>query len=653
MYSKIALRNVKKSYRDFFIYFITLTFSVSLFYVFSSFEAQASIMNLNASQGSMVEALIHIMDAMSYIVAVVFAFLILYANNFLIKRRKKELGMYTLLGMPKRFISRILIYETLYIGVVSLVSGLALGLVLSQATTLLSANVLSVSADYHFVFSAAATLKTMVCFMIIFIIVMIFNGLLLNKYRLIDLLRAERQNETLKIRSTWLSVVIFIAACILIGVAYTIALRPLELLRLLPIVLITGALGTFMLFLSFSGFMLKFMQVNQKHYQKGLNTFVFRQVSAKINTTYKMMSVITLMLLIAIGALATAFNLNYVLGEEVEKSTGYDVSVIVNGAQGEDFSASFKNVAGIRYQNSAQIYDIGMTGFDVGVHHELYEQQPILLMSQSDFNGLRSHEGYEPIHLADNEVYFQGPQTAGIRNEDLEQLPSISIFEQSFKLKSNQDSKSVRLSNGSMVHGALLVVNDVHIPTLQANMLLEEEWNQNTFVYNVDVEGSQAQVVEAFTKITDEAPMGTYQNIISADDVAESMKGTELLFTYVGLYLGLVFLLSSVVVLALQQLSEANDNQARYRIIMKLGADEIMVKRSILKQISIYFFLPLSVALIHSYVGIKAMNVNLNLAGLSSDTMLPAILTTTAIIVVYVIYFLITYFSSKNITLEA
>lgn len=653
MYSKIALRNVKKSYRDFFIYFITLTFSVSLFYVFSSFEAQASIMNLNASQGSMVEALIHIMDAMSYIVAVVFAFLILYANNFLIKRRKKELGMYTLLGMPKRFISRILIYETLYIGVVSLVSGLALGLVLSQATTLLSANVLSVSADYHFVFSAAATLKTMVCFMIIFIIVMIFNGLLLNKYRLIDLLRAERQNETLKIRSTWLSVVIFIAACILIGVAYTIALRPLELLRLLPIILITGALGTFMLFLSFSGFMLKFMQVNQKHYQKGLNTFVFRQVSAKINTTYKMMSVITLMLLIAIGALATAFNLNYVLGEEVEKSTGYDVSVIVNGAQGEDFSASFKNVAGIRYQNSAQIYDIGMTGFDVGVHHELYEQQPILLMSQSDFNGLRSHEGYEPIHLADNEVYFQGPQTAGIRNEDLEQLPFISIFEQSFKLKSNQDSKSVHLSNGSMVHGALLVVNDVHIPTLQANMLLEEEWNQNTFVYNVDVEGSQAQVVEAFTKITDEVPMGTYQNIISADDVAESMKGTELLFTYVGLYLGLVFLLSSVVVLALQQLSEANDNQARYRIIMKLGADEIMVKRSILKQISIYFFLPLSVALIHSYVGIKAMNVNLNLAGLSPDTMLPAILTTTAIIVVYVIYFLITYFSSKNITLEA
>ncbi|WP_331836906.1 FtsX-like permease family protein [Erysipelothrix piscisicarius] len=191
MYSKLALRNVKKSYRDFFIYFITLTFSVSLFYVFSSFGAQASIMDLSSSQGSMVEALTRIMNAMSYIVAVVFAFLILYANHFLIKRRHKELGVYTLLGMPKRYISRILIYETLYIGVFSLGSGLLLGLALSQVMTLLSAKVLSVATHYHFVFSMVATVKTIVCFMIIFTVVMIFNGVILNKYKLIDLLRSK------------------------------------------------------------------------------------------------------------------------------------------------------------------------------------------------------------------------------------------------------------------------------------------------------------------------------------------------------------------------------------------------------------------------------------------------------------------------------
>lgn len=652
MYSKLALRNVKKSYRDFFIYFITLTFSVSLFYVFSSFGAQASIMNLNTSQGSMVEALIRIMNAMSYIVAVVFAFLILYANHFLIKRRHQELGVYTLLGMPKRYISRILIYETLYIGVFSLGSGLLLGLALSQITTLLSAKVLSVSTQYHFVFSMSATLKTIVCFMIIFMVVMIFNGVILNKYKLIDLLRSKRQNETLKVRKTWMSVVVFILACVLIGYAYKLALKPLELIRLLPLVLVTGALGTFMLFLSFSGFMLKFMQINQKRYNTGLNSFVFRQVSAKISSTYKMMAVITLMLLIAIGALATAFNLNYVLGNEVEKATGYDVSVVVAGSEGNDYSSLFEDVAGIKNHIAASIYDLGIEAKDMGMTHELYGNQRILFMTQSDFNALRMHEGLEPIQLSNQDVFFQKAPTAGLQIDDLLKLDHINILDTSFKLQENRDGKSVRIANGSMIHGALFVVNDSHLPSLQSKMISKDAWNQNTFVYNIGVEGTQEDVVTTINQNLEGKSLGLYHSIISSNEVIESMNGTELLFTYVGLYLGLVFLLSSVVVLALQQLSEASDNQARYRVLSKLGTDSKLIKNSILKQISIYFFLPLIIALIHAYVGIKAMNVNLNLAGLAPDTMMPALLTTIAIIVMYLIYFIITYSSSKAIILE-
>lgn len=652
MYSKLALRNVKKSYRDFFIYFITLTFSVSLFYVFSSFGAQASIMNLSTSQGLMVEALIRIMNAMSYIVAVVFAFLILYANHFLIKRRHQELGVYTLLGMPKRYISRILIYETLYIGVFSLGSGLLLGLALSQITTLLSAKVLSVSTQYHFVFSMSATLKTIVCFMIIFMVVMIFNGVILNKYKLIDLLRSKRQNETLKVRKTWVSVVVFILACVLIGFAYKLALKPLELIRLLPLVLVTGALGTFMLFLSFSGFMLKFMQINQKRYNTGLNSFVFRQVSAKISSTYKMMAVITLMLLIAIGALATAFNLNYVLGNEVEKATGYDVSVVVAGSEGNDYSSLFEDVAGIKNHIAASIYDLGIEAKDMGMTHELYGNQRILFMTQSDFNALRMHEGLEPIQLSNQDVFFQKAPTAGLQIDDLLKLDHINILDTSFKLQENRDGKSVRIANGSMIHGALFVVNDSHLPSLQSKMISNDAWNQNTFVYNIGVEGTQEDVVATINQKLDGQSLGLYHSIISSNEVIESMNGTELLFTYVGLYLGLVFLLSSVVVLALQQLSEASDNQARYRVLSKLGADSKLIKNSILKQISIYFFLPLIIALIHAYVGIKAMNVNLNLAGLAPDTMMPALLTTIAIIVMYLIYFIITYSSSKAIILE-
>lgn len=203
-----------------------------------------------------------------------------------------------------------------------------------------------------------------------------------------------------------------------------------------------------------------------------------------------------------------------------------------------------------------------------------------------------------------------------------------------------------------MIHGALFVVNDSHLPSLQSKMISNDAWNQNTFVYNIGVEGTQEDVVATINQKLDGQSLGLYHSIISSNEVIESMNGTELLFTYVGLYLGLVFLLSSVVVLALQQLSEASDNQARYRVLSKLGADSKLIKNSILKQISIYFFLPLIIALIHAYVGIKAMNVNLNLAGLAPDTMMPALLTTIAIIVMYLIYFIITYSSSKAIILE-
>ncbi|WP_331836908.1 ABC transporter permease [Erysipelothrix piscisicarius] len=321
--------------------------------------------------------------------------------------------------------------------------------------------------------------------------------------------------------------------------------------------------------------------------------------------------------------------------------------------QKEGLARLIDEVKGFEHQTTASLYDLGIEAKDMGMEQELYQGQRILFMTETDFNGLRTHEGYEPIHLDEDEVYFQKAPTAGLQGSDLEKLDAIPILGQAFVLQANHDVKPVRIANGSMIHGSLFVVNDVHLSTLKAEMISNDAWNQNTFISNLDVHGSQKEVVEKLENNFEGQSLGLYHNILSSEDVKASMSGTELLFTYVGIYLGLVFLLSSVVVLALQQLSEASDNQSRYRVLTKLGADEHMLKRSILKQITIYFFLPLLIALIHAYVGIKAMNVNLNLAGLAPDTMVPAILTTSAIISMYLIYFIITYFSSKAITLEA
>ena len=138
-FSKLALRNVKKSYKDYFVYFMTLMFSVCLFYTFNSFSSQEQVLNLSTSQSTVLKTVGQFMNVLSVFVAIVLAFLILYANNFLIRRRKQEFGIYMLLGMPKRDISRILVYETMAVGFLSLLSGLLLGALCSQLLGIFSA----------------------------------------------------------------------------------------------------------------------------------------------------------------------------------------------------------------------------------------------------------------------------------------------------------------------------------------------------------------------------------------------------------------------------------------------------------------------------------------------------------------------------------
>ena len=135
---KLIIRNVRKNIQDYMIYFLTLTVSVSMFYAFNSIQTQPALNDLDATKQLLSDQLGILLSALSVVVAVVLAFLILYANQFLLKRRKKELGIYTLLGMEKGKISRIFAGETLCVGILSLVFGLILGLLLSQGLSIFS-----------------------------------------------------------------------------------------------------------------------------------------------------------------------------------------------------------------------------------------------------------------------------------------------------------------------------------------------------------------------------------------------------------------------------------------------------------------------------------------------------------------------------------
>lgn len=656
MYFKLAMRNVKKSYKDFFIYFITLTFSVSLFYVFNSFENQAAIMELSEGQNMMVKALTTVMSVMSVIVAFVFAFLILYANSFLIKRRKKELGLYTLLGMQKKKISLILITETLFIGVISLVTGLLLGYVLTQGVTVLSAHMMAVNINYKFVFSLSATVKTILSFGVIFLIVMIFNQTILGKFQLIDLLRANRINEESSIKRMWVAVVFFIIGVIGLGAAYRWALEPQQLIMSLGPIVLLGSVSTFIIFKSFSGFLLKFMQTNKRHYFKGLNMFVLRQVSAKVNSTYKMMALISLMLLFGIGTLVTGFNLNSVMNSQLAATTPYDLTTSVmqtTDPQSDVMSKiGINSIEGVKHAQQLEIIGVGL---DTSIFNDSLKpgkefgfDSSVSFAKLSQYNQFRQHANKEPLVLTGNQVYLHKTgmesQMSMSNVHEIVDLDKAHVTINNAEYSILHDDQTLAVQNGGFME-TLFIVNDDVYESMKPSV------DYINTVVAVDLEEENNSKVESTLNQRFEALVGENGHVysLSSKDMIENMQGIELMFTYIGLYLGVVFLVSSVVVLALQQISEASDNQQRYQILNKIGVEEKMSNRSIFKQNAMYFMIPLVVALVHSYVGIKAVNINLNLAGLAPTTLQPAIITMTMVLSIYLIYFVITYMTSKSI----
>jgi len=315
MYYNLSIRNLKRSFKDYAIYFITLTFAVCIFYSFNSIEAQKIMKDISGSQRQVIDMVTKVMGGLSILVSIILSFLIIYANNFLIKRRKKEFGVYMTLGMGRNKVSKILFLETLIIGILSLAVGLLMGLFLSQALSLVTAKMFEINmSNYQFIFSESAIFKTIGYFSIIFIFVMFFNYISISKYKLIDLIYASRKNESINIKSKKFSFILFLLAVALLIIAYIMAIRNNQFSigssSYWYILFILGGMGTLFFFMSLSSFVMRILQFNDKVYFKNLNMFIARQINSKINTNYISITLICLMLFLSIEVLSSGVALN-------------------------------------------------------------------------------------------------------------------------------------------------------------------------------------------------------------------------------------------------------------------------------------------------------------------------------------------------------
>ena len=611
MFCKLALRNVTRSLKDYAVYFLTLTFGVCIFYIFNSLESQWCMQMLAQSAHYIVDTILILMDVFSVFVSVVLACLVLYANTFLMKRRKRELATYFLLGLPTVKVSLLLVLETLVIGLLSLGAGLLLGVLLSHGLGLLTMSMFAfypAGESFGLILSGKAIVKTVLYFGVIFLVVMLFTGLSVSRARLIDLIQGGRKNEELRERPLWQSVLTFLLGVALLLIAYAMLLVRglLYIDPLFFLMLALGTLGTLLFFRSLSGFLLRLVKGRKGLYYKGLNMFVLRQFNSRIHTTYVSMTVICLLLLLAIGVTACCVGLNHTIGATTDASAPYDFTIqnysgdvsptdipallTENGFDAETELTATRSCD--LYYNDAGITVPGQGSSDV-------------VISLTDYNALMALQG-----------------RAGLSEESLPQLGTATLV------------------TGFSGVGAYLVVDDATAATLSVR--------RQIFVGNFAGDPQTAEAaLTAAVQSQGFAQTGSYRLDTRLQIYLENM-GTKILVLFMGLYLGLVFLVTAAAVLALQQLSQAADDQKRYAVLTRLGAPERMRDRAVFTQVFLSFFLPLALAAVHSVVGMTAANAVISVVG-QVDSVQSSLVTAALLFVIYGAYFLATYFGARTV----
>lgn len=682
MLFKISLKNIRKSLKDYTVYFFTLILGVAIFYVFNAIDSQSVMLDVRANVMDIIKLMNDILSGVSVFVSCILGFLIIYASRFLIKRRNKEFGIYLTLGMSKRKISVILFFETLLIGIVSLVAGLVIGTILSQFMSVIVANMFDADmTKFKFIFSMKACVKTLIYFAIMYVLVMIFNTFSISRCKLIDLLNAGKKTEKVTMKNPVVCTIVFVIGVGILSYAYwmvTRGVKSINIINKIGIPIALGCVATFLIFWSVSGFMIRIFTSIKSVYYKGVNSFVLRQFCSKINTTVFSTTVICIMLFITISVLSAALSMKDSLSKDLDSMCPVDVQLAKYSydAMSEAYATSQNmnekdremledsklsiietlNNSGFdaqKYFKDVVEYNIYNTGLtvkdtigDINTDDYQFMADTIMpVMTIGDYNSVARLYGNSTYELNDDEyiIVADYKNMVMIRNQALKKGITLSVNGKEYKPRYSECMDGfVQIGVQNMNDGILVVPDNAVKPQQVRNMGLSADYRADTKEERYFIE---TQLDNLMKNISFKKSFISWNSRI---DLAESSVGLGALVTFIALYLGIIFLISSAAIFALRELSDSADNKERYGMLRKLGVDERMIDMALFKQIGIFFAFPLILALIHSVFGIKFINIILATMGMSS--MAASIgLTLAFVAVIYGGYFLITYLCSRSI----
>ena len=624
MYAKLAKSNARKSIKDYLIYFITITICVSLFYAITSLSSSSYEFITEDSYNF--KTLQLILKYSTYVITAILILLIAYVNKYMIRRRQREFATYILLGAEQKSIAFMFFIETLIIGTLAIIAGIFVGTLFSQAITAL----VLVSVNQEVVFTLRLYMDTVVITFIFFIamfcIIGLYNVSVLNKIKLIDMLNASKQVEFQFRRSGkvygvifGLSILLYIV-CVyctfkLINTEIDYSIKPLTYIG---ISLVSFIIGTFALFYSISYILiyLKGKCINFKY--EGTNLFLIGSIVSKIKTAPILMATIAMTFLGAmisfIMTLAMAqWSLGYLnmrVPYDIDIRNDYSYNFDIEDIPKLDYGkvVQYLNDEGYSVRDYCQVekYFIDKDEFYTGDRNN----SPMLAISLSDFNKLRTMLGYEKINLKENEFTTQWHSV--VNNTDISKFLSknkhLNINGEILNISKDSHYKE---SIGERIYD-FYSYNIIILPDKVCKDLTLAETNflanlNNQMSYK-DAVNFESKYIEKWFKENNRYLIEKYSKEfdITSSIIDGRVKSSEtnnilnmtLAMRILGVYLCIVLLTISFTVLALGQLTDSIEHKDRYNVLRKLGVEENDINKIVLKQISIYFVVPIAIALI-------------------------------------------------------
>ena len=665
MLFSLSVKNFKKSIRDYSIYFFTMILGIAVFYIFNAIETQTAMMEVTKTKAAIIDMMNGVMDGVSIFVSFILGYLIVYASRFMLKKRKMEFGVYMTLGMSRVKIAGILWMETIWMGVISLVAGLLVGTGISQFMSLMVSHLFQADVSrFVFVISWKAVVKSILYFLIIYTVVMVLNTIAISRTKLIDFMTAGRKKEKNLLKNPVVSVVIFLLAWGILGYAYynvTAGSENLESEFQVLAQVLLGIVGTILVFWSFAGFFMWILGKMPKIYYKKINSFVFGELSNKLNSTVISCSVICLLMFMTICILFSAFARKDFKEAEAKKLAPVDISMVKDLGDGKTIEEIMeeKDISGKDFQDTLNLttYELpevtkgNIVGDAVDRERfgEAYLNQQIELLSVSTYNQAAEKYHLPTYELEENQylVIADMEGAVGIFNMGLKENPELTIKGKTYypKEKTCQDG-FLMMNYDPQNMGFILVPDSVKFT--------EAEQKKNYFIadYAKDTKAFREEMDEEFfERLNGEKSDEFSVYFTTQSSVYDDSIGSSAMYIFLGLYLGICFLISGSAVLSLKMLSDAADSKEKYRILQKLGCDQKQICRGLRKQNGMVFLLPVILAAVHSVFGIQVCMEMLSIYETKGTA--PALVLTMILIgMIYGGYYLVSQFGCEKIVRE-